>query len=60
MPYIIRPRPGLLIRHPETRQPLPETGIQVDVVSPYWLRRASDEDVKIEQVPTAAAVAPEV
>lgn len=59
MPSTIRPRAGLIIRHPETRQPLPEVGIQVEVVSPYWLRRASDGDVHIEEVPTAAAVAPE-
>jgi hypothetical protein len=57
----VRPRAGLLIRHPFTRLPLPLEGCEVDAdahgqpLEPYWLRRQADVDVEVvEHVEPAA------
>lgn len=40
------PKPGLVVRDPETLQVLPEEGDTV-VLTSYWRRRISDGDVTI-------------
>lgn len=47
----IKPAPGMLIRHPVTRDLLPESGMDVDDNDRYFLRRLRDGDVV--QVATA-------
>lgn len=49
---------GVLIRDPHTRERLPAEGILVDVVNPYWRRRAAEEGVRIEDEPEAPPAAP--
>jgi hypothetical protein len=53
--YVV-PSPGLVVRHPETHQPIPEVGIEVEE-TPFWLRRIADRDVVLAQ-PPAAPTAP--
>ncbi|AUT47011.1 DUF2635 domain-containing protein [Achromobacter sp. AONIH1] len=46
----IKPAPGMLIRHPVTRDLLPESGMDVDDNDRYFLQRLADRDVvKVEQ-----------
>lgn len=44
----LKPAAGLLVRHPETLQPLPKEGAEV-VHSSYWLRRLAAGDVVLVQ-----------
>ena len=40
----VRPRTGLIVRDPVTREPLPADGADVSR-SPYWLRRLRAGDI---------------
>jgi hypothetical protein len=40
----VQPKPGVLVRHPVTKQPLPPGGAEVEDSS-FWLRRLRDGDV---------------
>lgn len=46
------PRAGLLVRHPDTRRPLPPEGEAVELNS-YWHRRIADGDVQVQAPPRA-------
>ena len=57
------PKPGLVVRDPDTLQSLPADGASV-AVTPYWLRRITAGDVSEGHKPTkptkpAAAAAQE-
>lgn len=57
----VKPAPGLVVRDPQTRVQLPESGRDVPEIS-YWLRRLRDGDVVEATTPTppaAKAVAPD-
>ncbi|WP_269501104.1 DUF2635 domain-containing protein [Burkholderia sp. IMCC1007] len=47
---IVKPAPGLKVRHPVTKQFLPPEGIEVPDGDIFWTRVANDGDVVIEQV----------
>jgi hypothetical protein len=44
-------RPGLIVRDPQTRIPLPEEGREVDENDMFWQRRLRDGDVVLAQAP---------
>lgn len=46
----VRPREGLVVRDPETLQPLPPEGREVDLTT-YWIRRLADGDVVTADAP---------
>ena len=52
----VKPKPGMLVRDPVTRQPLPAEGADVPEDS-YYMRRLVDGD--IERVPNAVRDAAE-
>jgi hypothetical protein len=41
---LVKPAPGLKVRHPETKRHIPESGCDVPETS-YWLRRLARGDV---------------
>ncbi len=43
----VRPKPGMMVRHPETKEFLPADGIDVDPADFYWNRRIRQGDVEI-------------
>ncbi|AOK33963.1 TPA: DUF2635 domain-containing protein [Burkholderia cenocepacia] len=45
---IVKPAPGLKVRHPVTKQFLPPEGIEVPDGDIFWTRAASDGDVVID------------
>jgi hypothetical protein len=47
---LVKPQGDLIVRDPETRQPLPQEGKEVKV-DRYWLRRLADGDV-VEILPS--------
>lgn len=51
---IVKPAPGVKVRHPFTREHLPAEGLEVPTDT-FWLRRLRAGDV-IEVVPVAAPV----
>ncbi|WP_322080166.1 DUF2635 domain-containing protein [Burkholderia cenocepacia] len=44
---IVKPAPGLKVRHPVTKQFLPAEGIEVPDGDIFWTRAAADGDVVI-------------
>jgi hypothetical protein len=42
----VKPKPGVYVRDPDTRQHLPESGREVQP-SAHWLRRLADGDVVV-------------
>ncbi|MCA7985161.1 DUF2635 domain-containing protein [Burkholderia vietnamiensis] len=44
---IVKPAPGLKVRHPVTKQFLPDEGIEVPDGDIFWTRAAADGDVVI-------------
>lgn len=42
---IVKPAPGTKVRHPVTRQHIPEAGIEVPTTDTYWARRLRSGDV---------------
>jgi hypothetical protein len=42
---IVKPAPGVKVRHPVTRKRIPETGIEVPSSDTYWARRLRSGDV---------------
>lgn len=42
----VRPKPGMIVRHPRTHAVIPEDGINVDDTDIYWARRIRQEDVE--------------
>lgn len=44
------PRPGYIVRDPETKKPLPAEGMEVERSS-YWVRRIQAGDVSIVVIP---------
>jgi hypothetical protein len=53
----VKPAPGLIVRDPETREPLPPHGDWVPRTT-YWLRRLRDGDVSEAEPGGAAEPAP--
>ena len=51
---LVKPKLGLLVRDPHTRQPLPSEGAEVQLTS-WWARRLADGDV----VPVVEQPAPQ-
>lgn len=49
----VKPLNGLLVRDPETREPLEETG-ENKPRTPYWLRRIKDKSVTLVKTTKAA------
>lgn len=48
----VKPAAGLLVRAPDTREPLPAAGAEVPA-TPYWLRRLADGDVTLQPPPAS-------
>jgi hypothetical protein len=42
---IVKPAPGLKVRHPQSKLHIPETGIEVPDTDIYWTRRLMAGDV---------------
>lgn len=42
---IVKPAPGVKVRHPVTRKHIPEGGIEVPISDTYWARRLRSGDV---------------
>ncbi|GJH14969.1 DUF2635 domain-containing protein [Caballeronia novacaledonica] len=53
---IVKPAPGLVVRHPVTKQLLPPEGIEVPDGDIFWTRVLNDGDVVLAD--TAALPAP--
>lgn len=47
---IVKPKPGLIVRDPDTRQPLPPEGREVPA-STWWMRRLKSGDVVLVPSP---------
>lgn len=45
---IVKPAPGLKVRHPVTKQFLPPEGIEVPDGDIFWARAAADGDVVLD------------
>jgi hypothetical protein len=54
---LVKPAPGLKVRDPQSKQHIPETGIEVSETDSYWARRLLDGDV-VEVKPVTAAKSP--
>lgn len=54
----MKPKLGLVVRDPHSKQPLPESGREVQPTS-YWLRRLADGDV-VEVAPPVAPAGPQL
>lgn len=54
----IKPAPGVKVRDPRSRLPLPETGAEVSDTDTYWARRLVDGDVVHVETKPAPAAAP--
>lgn len=52
----VTPAPGLVVRDPNTMQPLPEAGLDLEKSS-HWIRREKEGDVTITEIKAAAASA---
>ncbi|WP_205182656.1 DUF2635 domain-containing protein [Burkholderia sp. LMG 13014] len=52
---IVKPAPGLKVRHPVTKQFLPEEGIEVPDGDIFWNRAKDDGDVVIAAAAPAQA-----
>lgn len=52
---IVKPAPGLKVRHPVTKQFLPDEGIEVPDGDIFWNRVAADGDVVIAAAAPAQA-----
>jgi hypothetical protein len=52
---IVKPAPGLKVRHPVTKQLLPPEGIEVPEDDIFWNRAVNDGDVVRADKPAAAA-----
>lgn len=52
---IVKPAPGLKVRHPVTKQFLPDEGIEVPDNDIFWNRAAADGDVVIAAAAPAQA-----
>lgn len=50
----VRPAPGLQVRDPLSRQPLPDEGQLVEETS-FWVRRLADGDVVLSTPPAPKA-----
>ncbi|WED23519.1 DUF2635 domain-containing protein [Vibrio sp. JC009] len=50
--FKVKPKKGLLVRDPQTREPLKATG-ETKPRNTYWLRRIQDESVTEVKVKTA-------
>ena len=46
----VKPAPGLLVRDPDTKFPLPAEGREVQPTS-YWTRRVACGDVELAEAP---------
>lgn len=46
---IVKPAPGLKVRHPDTKQFLPPEGIAVPDGDIFWTRVANDGDVELSE-----------
>lgn len=53
---IVKPAPGLKVRHPVTKQFLPPEGIEVPDGDIFWTRVANDGDVVVESPAPATAM----
>jgi hypothetical protein len=53
----VKPAPGIKVRHPQTKQHIPETGLEVPEGDTYWIRRLLDGDV-LEVKPDAQPLPP--
>lgn len=47
----VKPREGIKIRHPVTRQHIPADGIVLRELDTYWERRRMDGDVTVTEEP---------
>jgi hypothetical protein len=50
----IKPVPGRLVRDPQSRQRIPEAGIEVSDTDTFWARRVADGDVVVVKPPPLA------
>lgn len=41
----VKPREGLMVRHPVTKRHIPEDGIEVSETDAFWVRRLRSGDV---------------
>ena len=48
---IVKPAPGLSVRHPVTKQLLPPEGIEVPDGDIFWTRVLNDKDVVLGDAP---------
>lgn len=53
----VTPAPGLIVRDPNTMQPLPEAGLDLEKSS-HWIRREKEGDVTITEIQAAAGAKP--
>ncbi|MDR5813319.1 DUF2635 domain-containing protein [Caballeronia sp. LZ033] len=51
---IVKPAPGLKVRHPDTKQFLPPEGITVPDGDIFWTRAVNDGDVVVVDADAAA------
>ncbi|MFM0435903.1 DUF2635 domain-containing protein [Paraburkholderia strydomiana] len=51
---IVKPAPGLKVRHPVTKQFLPPEGIEVPDGDIFWTRAVNDGDVVVDAPATAS------
>lgn len=51
----VKPAPGLLVRDPVTKFPLPAEGREVQPTS-YWMRRIASGDVELTEAPEESAL----
>ncbi|VVE12898.1 hypothetical protein PCA20602_02729 [Pandoraea capi] len=56
----IKPAPGIKLRDPETKQFIPESGLEVGDFDLYWIRRINDGDaIRVTaEIPEPASAKP--
>lgn len=52
--YLVKPKNGQRVRHPDTKQVLDAAGVRVEKLNSYWSRREMDGSVEISEISEAA------
>jgi hypothetical protein len=52
----VKPAPGVKVRHPISRQHIPDSGIDVSDADSFWIRRLIDGDVVLVVEPVSPNV----
>lgn len=52
--YLVKPQPGMRVRHPDHKFVLTEKGCEIDRMTSYWFRREQAGEVVITEIGSQA------